>query len=622
MLASFLFIALSVVGLAGFCPVPRAPLGVRLAFGWSVLVILLVIGAALLALPLRATSFAISVLAVGGLILRSRHAFQRDDWKHPATVLGLLAAVVIAAGPGEYITVAWDELTNWMYLARQFTVADRLAGDGIVFNVYGYTLGWPLLMAYPQALFADFDEAQAFPAIVVLHIATLALVFDFARHLAARRGMDGRTSDICAWIALAILLAAQAMWTLFPTLLLIEKPQIYSYVVVLVLAVWTTEAEAEDLVRLGAIAGLAFAASYLLKIAAITLVPALLILPLALTLRRRFKSAAVLGASLFAPTMILAPWWGHVFSAGENCLANPLLTLVNLIGGYGDAWEIARRLAGLLAEYYASYKPAVTVAAVAGLALGCRRSTERFLVGILAVFAASYFLSLLLTYISCMDGFHRETLISYERFGRVILRVVHTVGLLLLILELFDQIRRRLRADIPERPARAALALALAAFLAWQGAKSHAALREVATRANDGERGETVRAVAQGVAQLKTWIDPRADGPLPRVMIVAQGSHGLEVMATHYHALETRRGGPIRRFTIQGGHSFGATPANLWMTAASPEEIRARAEHSDVLWLVTLDSYARAALAPILAACPDSPFVVRTGAAWGCPPRP
>jgi hypothetical protein len=239
----------------------------------------------------------------------------------------------------------------------------------------------------------------------------------------------------------------------------------------------------------------------------------------------------------------------------------------------------------------------------------------------LLVFAASYLAALSLSYVTCIIGYERDIFISYERFGRVLLRVVHAVGLLFLVLAALDWVRGRVRADVLGRLARIAFALALAAFLAWQGAKAHAALREIAARATGNERDETVRAVAQDVARLKSWIGPRTDGPLPRVMIVAQGGTGFESIIAGYHALETRRGGPIRRFAIQGPHSFGASSANVWMTKSSPEQIRAFAEQADVLWPIALDDYARNALAPILAACPNSPFVVRTGAAWGCPPK-
>lgn len=621
MLASYLFIVMSVVGLGGFCPVPRAPLGVRLTFGWSALTILLVLGAALFALPLRATSLAIAALAAIGSVARARHVFQREDWKHPATVLGLLAAAVIAAGPGTYIPVSWDEFSHWMLAVRQFVVADRLVHEGITLFLSNYTHGFPLLMAYPQALFAGYDEGRAYPAIVVLHIAVLALVFDFAARLALNRGLAERDAKVVAWAVLVVLLSAEAMWILFPTLLWIEKPQIYSYVAVLVLAAWTVAAPDKDTLRWGTIAGSALAASYLFKVAAITLTPALLIAPLFLLARRPPRAALLTALTLFLPFLVASVWWAREFPSLGSCLTNPFLILTNMYQEHEGAREVAYKLARLLADYFAGYKPVVSLAAMAGLAAGLRRPDQRPLVFMCAIFLIFYLFSLYLSYAACFTGFERQTLLSYERYGRVVLRVIHTIGLLLLVVEAFIRIRDRFRVDLSERRIWVAGALVLAAFLAWQGAKSHAGLREMALRQTGNDRDETVKIIARGVAQVKSWIGPRTDGALPLVMIVTQGGNGFEPLIARYHALETLRGGPIRRFGVQDGYSFGPSRANVWMAVAPPERIRSLAEQADVLWSVKLDDYARDALAPILAACPGGPFVMRTGTTWGCPPR-
>jgi hypothetical protein len=621
MLVSFLFIVMSVVGLAGFCPVPAAPLGVRLTFGWSALTILLVLGAALLALPLRATSLAIAALAAIGLVARARHVFQREDWKHPAIVLGLLAAAVIAIGPGTYIPVSWDEFSHWMLATRQFVVADRLVQKGIELHVSGYTHGWPLLMAYPQALFAGYDEGRAFPAIVVLHIAVLALAFDFAARLALNRGLAKRDATVVAWAVLVVLLSAEAMWVLFPTLLWIEKPQIYSYVAVFFLAAWTVEAPDAETLGWGAIAGSALAASYLFKVAAITLVPALLIAPLLFLARRPPRVAVLTALTLFLPPLVVSVWWAHEFPSMGSCLTNPFLILTNMYQEHEGAREVAHKLARLLTDYFAGYKPVVSLAAMAGLAAGLRRPDQRPLVFMCAIFLFFYLFSLFLSYAACFTGFERQTLLSYERYGRVVLRVIHTIGLLLLVVEALVRIRGRFRVDLSERRMRVAGTLALATFLAWQGVKSHAGLREIALRQTGNDRDEIVKMIARGVAQIKSWIAPRTDGALPSVMIVTQGGNGFEPTIARYHALETLRGGPIRRFGIHGGYSFGPSRANVWMAVAPPEHIRSLAEQADILWSVKLDDYARDALAPILAACPEGPFVMRTGTTWGCPPR-
>ena len=621
MLISFLFVFLSVYGLGLLCPVARAGLGVRLTFGWSLLVVLLVVGAALLGFPLRAWSFAVAGLGLAGLVLIRKQSPLTRDLKNPAVALAGLALIAIAVGPGTYQPVAWDELSHWIYLPRQSVVADRVFGPDLVNSIPGYPLGWPLLMAYPQALFPEFDEGRAWPAIVVLHIAALALIADFARHLAANRGMDERTAAIAAWGSIAFLLAAEAMWMLFPTLLLIEKPQIYSYVATLILAVWAAEAEAESIARWGIVAGMAFAAAYLLKVAAVTMIPALLLLPLALFLRRRPKDALVLAATLFPPMLVLMAWWRMTVPSGI-CTGSPQDIALGFLSRREEAWGVAAGWLSTLAGYSAAYKPAVSLAALLGFGLACvgRRRIEVMPVVVFFAFALVYLAALIATHVGCLSGYENETFMSHDRFMRVILRVLHALGLLFLFLAAGDWVRRRNWIDPRSRLAGAALAAVAGAFLIWQGVKSHAALREVATRAGDGERGATVLAIKRGVAEMKAWAKSREPAVLPRVLLVDQNGEGFRNVVARYHALESVRGGPIRTLEFPFHYSFGPA-ASIFMTSAPPEQIMALAETADVVWPIALDAYALGALAPILGRCPDGPFIVRAGGTWTCPRR-
>jgi len=620
MLVSFLFIVLSVLGLGGFCPVPRAPLGVRLTFGWSALTILLILGAVFFALPLRATSLAIAALAAIGLVARARTAFQREDLRHPVVPFAVLAAVMIAFGPGLYHPVAWDELSYWMYITREIVVADKTIAPGLIYPNQGHTLGWQLLMAYPQALFSDFIEGRSYPSVVALHLSTLALAADFVRHLVLGRGMDDKIVVAAGWIAIPLLLAAQAMWILFPTLLLIEKPQIYSYVAAIMLAIMTIGAQEGNAPRWGLTAGIALAASYLLKITAITLFPAWGIFALILLMRRN-RTAVIAVAAMVLPALLTAAGWPLIVPSEGGCQVKPLLVISKMLQLHDEVWMTAKGLGGLLSAYYAEYKPAVSIAAIAGLAMSLRHRAGALLTSSLIVFFATYLTALLFSYVGCWSGYEKETFISYERYGRVILRVLHVFGLAMLLVSVIEWAGRRNCFDFRGRRVAAAGAVLFAAFLGWQGIKAHAALHEIAARDSGDERDIAVLAVRRNLEKIKSWADSRGGGSLPRIMIVAQKSTGFENVIAAYHALGVTRGGPIRSLELEPIFSFGQTAGNIWMRPLAREEILTIAGKADLLWPITLDDYARNALAPILSACPDGPFVVRTGTTWGCPPR-
>ena len=114
MLLSFIFVILSVYGLGSFCPVLRAELGVRLAFGVVALTLLLGIGDGLLGAPVRIGSFAVSGIALLGLakeLIFGRPAlWRKGDILHPATAF----APTLAACPDRAILV--QEKTGWTCL--------------------------------------------------------------------------------------------------------------------------------------------------------------------------------------------------------------------------------------------------------------------------------------------------------------------------------------------------------------------------------------------------------------------------------------------------------------------------------------------------------------------------
>lgn len=607
MLAAFLLVLLTVYGFGLACPVPRAPLGVRLTFGSALLVIALVLGTHLTGISLRVWSASATVLSLIFLAALVRRISPADDLKHPAAMLAAVAVLAITFGPGTYLPVSGDELGGWLMWARK-----DFAADLALTNRIGYTTGWPLLMAFPNFLGSVFHEGKAFTSIVVLHISVLALIADFVRQ---------RAGTIAAWIALMLILTAEGMWTFFPSDLLIERPQIYSYVATLILLVWMIESDDALTIRWAAIAGATTASAYLLKIAGAALVPALLLAAAIVAWERR-KAGVICAAVMLVPLVVLMTWWKVAASAQATCLSDPELVFRIFSQDSASAGSVAANLASKIGAYYAGYKLPVTATAIAGFIAAGRKRIGILFVLLIAGLSVAYFSAMLVAYVGCFgaDSYTTQNLLSYERYGRVILRIFHTLGLVLLVLCAAEWVRRR-PLSVGGRAVSIAVSLAVAVFLTWQGIKAHGTLVEVATRVKDGERALRVAGVRHGAERIVHWREKQPHRPTPKVLLVAQNGYGEEIGIVNYYRVPSTRGDSTPHFTPQSHYSFGPTSANVWMVAATPEQFAQHAAGADILWAIALDDYARAALRPILDACPDGDMMLRNGAVWSCLPR-
>lgn len=618
MLLSFILVIASVYGLGFFCPIRQSSLGIRLTFGWALLVVLLSVGTALLGFPVRIWSFVVVGLAAMGLAFgffnqKNRHS-RIEDIKNPGAILALIASAVFVFSPNIYLPVAWDEFSNWLGWARII-----FSQDNTIINALGYTLGWPLLMAYPQAFVPTFEESLSYPAIVALHISVLTLVADFFRRLLQQWNPDNHIATLAAWSTIALLLAAQAMWVFFPTLLLIEKPQIYAFVSTLILAAKMTEVESGSIIRWSVALAVVLSAAYLIKVAGITLIPAIGILALVIARLHGIRTAVLAAAIVLAPIFIISVWWGQTFSSSVNCLSNPISILVDAGNNIPRAERTTRHLVSHLGAYYAGYKPAVTIAATVGFLLFIRHRLGMWSAAMFLAVAAVYMASMLLTYIGCMDDYFRETLMSTRRFGRVILRVFHTFGLVFLSASVFGFLHRNTRLLHSGKTRTAAVAV-LILFFGWQAFAAQGGLIEVATRAKDGERGVITTDARRGNEIISQWVANRQPAIAPTVLIIAQETDGFYVNISRYHALGSRRGNPQPKYIFMSEYRFAPVATTPWDTAKTPGELLAMAEKADVVWPVSLDAYARSALSSVLDKCPDRSILTRRTEGWDCLP--
>ena len=103
------------------------------------------------------------------------------------------------------------------------------------FHHDGYYPGWRFWIILPWFVAGEMDFGNAAVATVMLHVAAIALVYDVLhRLLNPIRDISG--SYLCtaaAWVICALIMTAQGMGLLWSYTNLVEQPQIYLGVMVL-----------------------------------------------------------------------------------------------------------------------------------------------------------------------------------------------------------------------------------------------------------------------------------------------------------------------------------------------------------------------------------------------------
>jgi hypothetical protein len=628
------FVAWGLGGLLAPRPGDAAWVGLRFALGANAIIIALYVASILAGLPLHIAALMVVILAVVGLI-RDAFGFRRNGaglarLGHPVFVLPVLvASIALARGDFTYVPYSWDEFTNWLGWARQMTVFDRPVAAGMMVPTISYTPGWALYLGFPSFLVGEFDAAQSAMPVFLFHLAALGLVFDVVRRVAGEGEGEG-TAFGAAWFVLLALLAGEALWKLVPTVLLPDEPQAYGAAILLVIGIAAMR-QGTDRVALALGLGITLAAQYLLKVGVITLVPSVLLLVVAIIRRQKtsWREAGLILAAAFGPFALVYGSWA-MQTVASHCMGQPLSTFssAGLERIMGEGPKLAVRYGAAVGEFVASFKLPLTILSIAslGLALAGRRTAWVSLA--LIVWLGGFFSALYWMYLTCFQGYEYETLISYERYSRIPLRVVHLMGPLLLLVFIRDRFGDRLLRPVG-RAALVAAMVGLVGLLGWQVRAIDRSLQDMAHRDQHSPRNAEVsfRIAAETEALLRLLGPERT--PLARVQLIAQGTDGLEAINAHYRRLGTRRGSPPFAFALANNHSFGENRENVWMSAGGADTVRAEITRADVIWPVIVDDWMLGVLAPLVddPACRADPtryFLMRDGetpSRYRCVPR-
>ena len=440
-----------------------------------------------------------------------------------------------------------------------------------------YPPGLPLGMLAVQAWFDRFDEMRLLAVQTAWHTGLLALAWEMVRQRVAR--ISTLPPVVIAWAVILLLLAAEASWTLVPQLLQAEKPQVY-FLTSAFLLLMMARLDQEESVAAMLAAGLCLTGAYLIKTTVMAAVPAFLVIAMIEGWRRRRVAPAI---AMLLPMAAVWLGWKVLAPAVAGCAAGPEAIFTG-IGLEETPAQLAARFLPAVGAYLAGFKPVVSLLAVTGLALGLRNRALRLPLGGLLAYVAVYMVGLYVMYLLCILGYEGQILASLQRYVRLLLRVAHGLGLILLALELLPLLRRPLVL-----PPRWVVPAAFLLLGLWQIHAIGRSLDNLHDRRHEDDWRQTVLAIRDGAQALRRRL-PATDQP-PQVVLVAQGSQGGERVMARYEELADRRGGPLRHWRTAIQFSRGPVATNEWMRSGGEAEALAELAAADVLWLVRLDGW-------------------------------
>ncbi|MEO5372928.1 MAG: hypothetical protein H7840_01475 [Alphaproteobacteria bacterium] len=579
-------------------------LGLRFFAAFAVVTVVLYLANPLLGLTVTAGAWAVVALAGLGVVhaIVRRERPSAEAWIHPVVLLPAGAALVaLGHGPIDYLPVSWDEFSNWLGWSKQIFVTDRHWTPAMAVGQLGYTPGWALLMVFPDVLLGRFREVYSASLQFLMHVGVLGMAFDLLRARLTQGGVTARWSAALAWLFALGVLAVEATWRLYPTLQLIEKPQIYAIAAAILTAIAAADGPDTNRDRLAGYLGLFLAFGYLLKMAMLTVVPSAALLALVLVGGGGGWGRVALRLALgLGPLGLAAVSWRLVSPETGGCMTNPLQLLTAgdsaaLARALTDGPMLAERYFGAIGAYLVAFKPWLTIIAVLGLAAAVVERSLAWVVAALAVFIAGYFGMLYLYHLFC---FGYEELNSIPRFTRVPLRLVHLFGLLLPAL-LAARHAGALARRLPPRAIAAApvlVAVAVVTLAAVQARAVSRSLADITTRVEQTpDLVRTIADVRRDSAALSALL--RGRGMVgATTTLIDQNGDGLHANVARYYAISEVRGDPVFVFQVQPGHSWGGASANQWMATTSSLALRDLLLSRGVLWPVRLDDWIRPVL--------------------------
>ena len=455
-------------------------------------------------------------------------------------------------------------------------------------------------------------------------VTVIALIYDLAGHfLKTRTGMVPSLVRLSAWAFVLLFVAAEGMGRLWSYTLLIEQPQIYTYVTVALL-IYAVEATGQDRKPLYGIAGGVLASSYLYKVAAIAFVPAIFALACLMLLQRvksvsgHLKDILLTIALLTGPILVAAASWSLAVDA-KAC--SPLtLSADQWAAAMTLDWiDLGKRFGMAVWTYVSTYKIPVTLAAGLGV-VGAIADGRYRAVLVMVALSAIYFFALYASHLVCLGPYYFENLNSIPRFTRVPLQMFHAVGLVMLV----DTVLRIAETRKLNAPGRlierwnqpwisGGLILLIVVLGSWQGRQIYRSTVDTSTRIYqniDFRIAEMYRATSL-IDNLRGTTLPHT----PVLAVICQGCDNAVLSYASFYALGYKDGRMNPRFTVHGQTSWAPQPVNTWQAKADIDDVVEKLSKADIIWPLKIDDWLMSALARLvsdkscLSAMPDKALV-------------
>ncbi len=549
---------------------------------------------------------------------------ERDihQWLHPIPLLILTAVGCILVNNGiGYLPYSGDEFTNWIGISRQIFMAGNYADIADNIWLYGYTPGWRLMLLFPWVLTSSISEGNSAALPFVMMVGLAGILYDIVRwKLSALPGITERRMSIFAWGLTLIGLSAQIAGPTWMRNLLIEQPQIYTLSVCAIAISLIPYAKNSGHI-FAFYAGLALAGSYMFKAAALSFAPSvgLAILILSFTgssswteISRRLIGFVIL---VFAPVVVCLlswKWYTHSFPPAFLSVFQTLSSEYIANALTMDWRDLASRFSSAVWAYITVYKWPLTVFSLLAL-LGSAVRGRIVPLLLWAGFFVTYMLALYWYHLGALGSYYFDNLNSVERFTRIPLQILHTLGFVIAVIEILGLMAEKRLAGIGTilsgRTIGVLSILAVAGLGAYQAKQIMRSVVDVTTRAYqnvDPGINEAKQAVEAAIRYLQ---DERLNNPT--ILIISQGTHPEVLNYARYFAQGLRRkGGKPIDILFDGVSWTPNEPVNTWQHKISANKMRAKILASDMIWPIKTDPWIISVLTPLVGdpACLDKPL--------------
>lgn len=536
----------------------RSMLGLQLFLGFAALPILIFTLNLVFRLNLETASQIVSLVGIAGVViwLRDNKANFRATLQHPLW-FGMIALTIVFKffGTQDYSPHSWDEFSHWLTMPKQMFLHKELLSSAFeVTDFASYTPGWPLqLLAYSLAALPEFDVSKVvfLPyfsgfAMILASYDLLKENFDTSKSFASR--------EIIFVLAIAFGLALGNFFT--PESVLIENPMVHVLIlifVVLAIALRSTTNTWWIFI------GIFLAYAYLLKHTYLTLVPVIALAAL-IGNRTGLKGLSIKLVCSLAPFLFCFAVWRYEFSSlNLPEVFSPISgkSFEELQKLFVERLYILRKLPRGLIEVVSGL-PNASIVFLASFLFSWRLVGKR-LYGLIIFFGAFYLACLIWMYFTAFSEYESEQLASLSRYLSIPLSVVLFWG----SINFFRWAKEQ----------RVSVLLIFMPLL-------------MVPDLNPKRTSAQMRLLEEGKKLQALLVERKIEDA--SVIVISQGSNNLDYYITRYVSL-----GPDRHnFKLASdATSFGPVADNVWRRETTTEQMIAKLEKVDVIWMVATDPW-------------------------------